>query len=51
MINEGKLKYAIDLRHGVEECPRGLKDLLAGRNIGKVLIKIQNNEALQAKLW
>ncbi len=38
MMADGKLKYSIDLRKGVDECPRGLRDILEGNNKGKVII-------------
>ena len=38
MMANGKLKYSIDLRKGVDECPRGLRDILEGNNKGKVII-------------
>lgn len=28
LVKQGKLKYTTDVRNGLEECPRGLKDLL-----------------------
>ena len=40
LVEQGKLKYSNDIRNGLEECPRGLKDLLQGRNKGKVIIKV-----------
>jgi NADPH-dependent curcumin reductase CurA len=40
LVEQRKLKYSNDIRNGVEECPRGLKDLLEGRNTGKVIIKV-----------
>ena len=37
---EGRLKYKESIVHGLENAPRGLIDLLAGRNFGKQLVKL-----------
>jgi NADPH-dependent curcumin reductase CurA len=37
---EGKLNYRESVVHGLENAPRGLMDLLAGKNFGKQLVKI-----------
>ena len=37
---EGKLAYRESVVHGLENAPRGLIDLLAGRNFGKQLVKL-----------
>ncbi|HZS66271.1 MAG TPA: NADP-dependent oxidoreductase [Burkholderiales bacterium] len=37
---EGALKYRESVVHGLENAPRGLVDLLAGRNFGKQLVKL-----------
>jgi NADPH-dependent curcumin reductase CurA len=37
---EGKLKYRESIVHGLENAPRGLIDLLAGKNFGKQLVKL-----------
>ena len=42
LVEKGQLKYSTDIRNGLEECPRGLKDLLEGNNKGKVLIRISS---------
>jgi NADPH-dependent curcumin reductase len=42
LIEKGQLKYSTDIRHGLEECPKGLKDLLQGNNKGKVIIRLAN---------
>lgn len=51
LVHEGKLKYTTDIRNGLEECPRGLKDLLEGNNKGKVIIRVSNNISLPGYLW
>jgi NADPH-dependent curcumin reductase CurA len=38
---EGRLKYRESVVHGLENAPRGLIDLLAGKNFGKQLVKLQ----------
>jgi NADPH-dependent curcumin reductase len=38
---EGRLKYRESIVHGLENAPRGLIDLLAGKNFGKQLVKLQ----------
>jgi NADPH-dependent curcumin reductase CurA len=38
---EGRLKYRESVVHGIENAPRGLIDLLAGKNFGKQLVKLQ----------
>src|SRR5436853_3490828 len=37
---EGRLKYKESIVHGLENAPRGLIDLLSGRNFGKQLVKL-----------
>jgi NADPH-dependent curcumin reductase CurA len=37
---EGKLNYRESVVHGLENAPRGLIDLLAGKNFGKQLVKL-----------
>jgi NADPH-dependent curcumin reductase len=38
---EGRLKYRESVVQGLENAPRGLMDLLNGRNFGKQLVKLQ----------
>jgi NADPH-dependent curcumin reductase len=38
---EGKLNYRESVVHGLENAPRGFIDLLAGKNFGKQLVKLQ----------
>ena len=38
---QGKLRYRESVVHGLENAPRGFMDLLAGRNFGKQLVKLQ----------
>ena len=38
---QGKLRYRESVVHGIENAPRGFMDLLAGRNFGKQLVKLQ----------
>jgi NADPH-dependent curcumin reductase CurA len=37
---EGKLRYRESVVHGLDNAPRGLIDLLGGRNFGKQLVKL-----------
>jgi NADPH-dependent curcumin reductase CurA len=37
---EGKLKYRESVVQGLENAPRGLMDLLNGKNFGKQLVKL-----------
>jgi NADPH-dependent curcumin reductase len=37
---EGQLKYRESIVHGLENAPRGLIDLLAGKNFGKQIVKL-----------
>jgi NADPH-dependent curcumin reductase CurA len=37
---EGRLKYRESVVHGLENAPRGLSDLLSGKNFGKQLVKL-----------
>jgi NADPH-dependent curcumin reductase len=39
-FGEGRLKYRESIVHGLENAPRGLIDLLSGRNFGKQLVKL-----------
>lgn len=50
MIAEGKLKYKVDMHNGLEEAPRGLKNLLTGKNNGKVIVKVTPEAEVKAKL-
>lgn len=49
LIAKGKLRTKVDLRYGLEEAPKGLKDLLVGNNQGKVVIQLEK-DAVNAKL-
>jgi len=39
-FGEGRLKYKESIVHGLANAPRGLIDLLAGKNFGKQLVKL-----------
>jgi NADPH-dependent curcumin reductase CurA len=39
-LDQGKLKYAEDIEHGIENTPRAFMAMLMGRNTGKQLVKI-----------
>jgi hypothetical protein len=41
-LKEGKLKYAEDVDHGIENTPRAFMAMLKGRNIGKQLVKVSD---------
>jgi len=43
LIKEGKLKYRVDFVNGLEEAPKGLKNLLTGKNNGKVIVKVNSS--------
>ena len=43
-VQEGKIKYKEHLIEGLENAPEGLNDVLAGRNFGKMVVKINNPE-------
>jgi NADPH-dependent curcumin reductase CurA len=36
----GKLKYKVDVQHGLENAPETLRRLFEGRNQGKQLLRI-----------
>jgi NADPH-dependent curcumin reductase CurA len=40
-FTQGRLKYRESVLHGLENAPRGLIELLAGKNFGKQLVKLQ----------
>jgi len=39
-LAQGKLRYRESVVQGLENAPRGLMDLLAGKNFGKQLVKL-----------
>jgi NADPH-dependent curcumin reductase len=39
-VREGRLKYREDVVDGLENAPRGLIELLQGKNFGKMLVKV-----------
>jgi NADPH-dependent curcumin reductase CurA len=39
-IRESKLKYRVDLIKGIAAAPAGLKNLLLGKNDGKVIVQV-----------
>jgi len=41
-LKEGKLKYAEDIEHGIENTPRAFMSMLKGRNTGKQLVKVSD---------
>jgi NADPH-dependent curcumin reductase CurA len=43
-VKEGKLKYKEDLEHGIENTPRAFMAMLQGRNVGKQLVKVSDEE-------
>ena len=50
LMGQGKLKLRVHLHHGLEEAPKGLKTLLMGKNDGKVIIQLDNQNTPKAKL-
>jgi len=42
-LQEGKLKYRVDLRQGLESAPSALLDLFNGTNQGKLAIQVSYN--------
>lgn len=49
LMAQGKLKSQVELYHGLDSAPRGLKNLLMGKNKGKVIISL-DKETLKPKL-
>ncbi len=41
-LGQGKLKYRVDLSEGLKTAPAALRDLFAGNNIGKRLVKVSD---------
>ncbi len=39
-VSEGKLKYNESIKHGLENAPEALMDVLAGRNFGKQIVNV-----------
>jgi NADPH-dependent curcumin reductase CurA len=39
-VQEGKIKYEVDVQHGLENAPATLRRLFEGRNDGKQLLRI-----------
>ena len=50
LVQEGKLKYSLDVQNGLEEAPNALKRLLLGQNKGKVIVKVDKDASLKASL-
>lgn len=50
LVNAGKLKFRVDMLNGLEEAPRGLKQLLEGKNKGKVIIRVDREANLNPSL-
>lgn len=44
-LTQGKLQYRVDLSDGLETAPAALKDLFAGNNIGKRLVRVSAEPA------
>lgn len=49
LMADGKLKAKISYYEGLEEAPRALRDLLLGKNQGKVMVRV-DKDAPSAKL-
>jgi len=45
-IEEGKVKYQETLREGLESAPQALLDMFAGKNTGKMMVKLGELENL-----
>jgi NADPH-dependent curcumin reductase CurA len=39
-LSEGRIKYAVDIQHGLENAPATLRRLFEGRNMGKQLLRV-----------
>jgi len=39
-VKEGKLKYRVDVQHGLENAPATLRRLFEGKNEGKQLLRV-----------
>ena len=48
-MEEGKLKAKVNLYNGLDEAPKSLRDLLMGKNHGKVIVRVEK-ENPNAKL-
>ena len=49
LVSQGKLKGNVNMYNGLDEAPKALKDLLTGKNTGKVMVRIEK-EGPSAKL-
>lgn len=45
-LREGRLRYREDVVHGIENAPRAFIGLLEGRNLGKMLVKVGSDPAI-----
>lgn len=50
LIQQGKLKFRVDIHNGLDEAPKGLKDLLMGQNEGKVIVRVEKQSTVRPKL-
>jgi NADPH-dependent curcumin reductase CurA len=48
--SEGKLKFKVDIHNGLDEAPNGLKNLLLGKNNGKVIVRVEKDAQLKPSL-
>lgn len=50
LMQQGKLKFRVDMHNGLEEAPNGLKHLLLGQNDGKVVVRVEKQSNVKPKL-
>jgi NADPH-dependent curcumin reductase len=50
LMQQGKLKFRVDMHNGLEEAPNGLKHLLLGQNDGKVIVRVEKQSDVKPKL-
>ena len=43
-VSEGKIRYLEQIVDGLESAPEGLKGLLEGKNFGKLVIRVGQDE-------
>ncbi len=50
LLSQNKLHFRFDMHYGLDECPTALRNLLLGKNKGKVIVRVNQLPKVMPKL-